>query len=504
MQFSRSSGILMHPSSLPGQYGIGTLGAEARAFVDFLAEAGQKLWQILPLGPTGYGDSPYQSTSAFAGNPYLIDPEMLAGEGLLTEGELAAARQANSGRVDFGRMYLTRPALLEVAWRRFAGAGAGTGTDVNAGAITQAGFDAFKADNSGWLDDFALFSAIKELHSDASWDSWPASLRSRAPSALGAFRRDHADIVDRHAWIQYVFDLQWKALKACANSRGVKIVGDIPIFAAYDSADVWADPQLFQLDGSLNPRAVAGVPPDYFTADGQLWGNPLYDWEKMKAAGYHWWTARMRRTLEMVDMVRIDHFRGFYSNWAVPFGDRTAVRGIWEKGPGAELFRAIEAKLGSMPVIAEDLGFMTPEVEAMRDSLGYPGMRILQFAFNGPEECADHPHLYPLNSVVYTGTHDNETTRGWFEAASPGARRRALAYARATPSTFAWDLISTAWASRSVIAIAPMQDFLNLNSAARMNFPGTTGGHWTWRMADGAATPLLARRIRELTETYFR
>ena len=508
MNFHRSAGILLHPSSLPGPFGIGTLGQEARNFIDFLAGAGVGLWQILPLGPTGYGDSPYQCLSAFAGNLYIIDPDELAAMGLLSAEEVEACRMRNTGRVDFGRLFLEKNLLIDRAWENFkagrwaegearAGTGAGGGLDL------AAEFATFSLQKAYWLDDFALFSAIKESRNFSSWDRWPASLRTRDDNTLADFRRANADRIQRHKFAQFLFYGQWSALRAYANERSVRIIGDIPIFAAYDSADTWAHPELFLLDESGKPEKVAGVPPDYFTDTGQLWGNPLYDWKANKKEGYAWWISRIRASLELVDILRIDHFRGFVDYWAVPAGDETAATGRWEKGPGLALFEAIEAELGDLPIIAEDLGFMTSEVQELRARLGFPGMKILQFAFEPEGDNADYPYNYERNAVVYTGTHDNNTCMGWIGEAAPAAARRGLGFVGGRRAAFAWNMIKAAWASPACIAIAPVQDLLGLGSEARMNYPGRQDGYWTWRMKE-ALPPSIARRLKSLTQAYFR
>lgn len=500
MIFPRSAGILLHPTSLPGPYGIGTLGKEARQFIDFLSLSGIGLWQMLPLGPTGYGDSPYQSLSAFAGNPYVIDPDELVSMGILDTASANAARSENSGRVDFGLMFTRRNALLDTAWQNFS-------ADRNSANQTLvADFERFRNENSFWLRDFALFSALKESMGNASWIQWPEEFKRRDQQALAKFACEpaHADRIGRHEFVQFLFYRQWMALHGYAKSRGIKLIGDIPIFVAYDSADTWSHVGLFQLDEQLNPTKVAGVPPDYFTATGQLWGNPLYDWPANRRTGYAWWIARIRATFSLVDVVRIDHFRGFESYWAVPAEDTTAADGVWEKGPGIELFKAIFAELGELPILAEDLGFMTPEVHALRDTLGFPGMKILQFAFESATDGGDYPHNFGRNCIVYTGTHDNDTSAGWFGAARPDVRARALAYTAGRPESFSWDMIRTAWASPACIAVAPAQDLLGLGSEARMNFPGKQDGYWSWRMKDDALTQDIADRLRDLTATYFR
>ncbi len=498
MKFERSAGILLHPSSLPGLFGIGTLGQEARNFVDFLAGGGVGLWQILPLGPTGYGDSPYQCLSSFAGNLYLLDPEELRALGLASEEDVEACRNPNTGKVDFGRLFIEKNRLVDAAWERYKAHKRGTG------ASLEAEFADFSAANAFWLDDYALFSAIKEARGFASWGEWPEGLRRREPGALAAFLKAAGDRIGRHKFGQYLFRKQWAALRAYAHGKKVKIVGDLPIFAAYDSADTWAHPELFLLDEEGRPIKVAGVPPDYFTATGQLWGNPLYDWKAHKEEGFAWWISRIRTTLGMVDILRIDHFRGFVDYWAVPAGDETAAKGRWEKGPGLVLFEAVESELGDLPIIAEDLGFMTPEVGELRERLGFPGMKILQFAFEPAGDNGDYPHHYGSDCVVYTGTHDNDTSAGWLKGAAPAAARRALRYVGGRRASFAWNMIKTAWASPACIAVAPAQDLLGLGTEARMNYPGTQNSWWTWRMAEEGLTPAIARRLRSLTKAYFR
>ncbi|PKL07297.1 MAG: 4-alpha-glucanotransferase, partial [Spirochaetae bacterium HGW-Spirochaetae-9] len=400
------------------------MGQDARNFVDFLAAAGVGLWQILPLGPTGYGDSPYQCLSSFAGNLYLLDPEELRVMGLVGNDDVEACRMPNTGSVDFGCLFAEKNRLVDAAWERYKAE-----VGVTAGfAALKAEFAEFSTENASWLEDYALFSAIKEDQGFASWDRWPKALRRREAGAIGIFAKGASDRIGRHAFAQYLFWRQWVALHTYARSRKVKIIGDLPIFVAYDSADTWAHPRLFLLDEEGNPTKVAGVPPDYFTATGQLWGNPLYDWKAHKAEGFDWWISRIKATLAVVDILRIDHFRGFVDYWAVPTGDATAARGLWEKGPGLALFEAIEAKLGDLPIIAEDLGFMTPEVGALRQRLGFPGMKILQFAFEPGGDNGDYPHNYDGHCVVYTGTHDNDTSMGWLEGAAPAVARRALKY----------------------------------------------------------------------------
>ncbi len=493
MKFKRASGILLHPTSLPGPYGVGDLGPAAIRWIDWLAGCGCTLWQVLPLGPTSFGDSPYQCFSAFAGNPYLISPEALLEEGLLTREELADMPVWNDQKVDFGRLYLWKPALLERAFHRFS----------VVGGPVQAEFDSFCAENAAWLEDYALFMAIKENQSGASWAGWPAPLRLREKAAMQEVRVSLSSSVLRYSFFQFLFFRQWKAVREHAHQKGVQIIGDIPIFVAYDSSDVWAHPDLFHLDKNGSPTVVAGVPPDYFSPTGQLWGNPLYKWEIHKATGYAWWVDRIRATLNLVDILRIDHFRGFAGYWEVPFGNPTAEEGRWVPGPGADFFKTVQAKLGSLPILAEDLGLITPDVVTLRDQFDLPGMKILQFAFSGPEN-PFLPHSYPQNCTVYTGTHDNDTTHGWYESAPEAEKDFARRYFQIDGSNFARDLTRFAWSSVAVFALAPLQDFLNLGTEARMNYPSRLGGNWEWRMKGEALSADLQARIKELNWLYQR
>lgn len=495
MRLPRSSGILLHPTSLPGRFGIGDLGNEAYQFVDFLVGAGQKLWQIMPLGPTGYGDSPYQSFSSFAGNPLLISPELLAEEGLLSQSDLDTVPDFPEGRVDYGPVIAFKQALLRRAYERF---------QAQAAPTRRAAFRAFCRRHAAWLDDFALFMALKEAHRGTVWSSWEKDIASRQPEALQAWTQKLADSIEAHKFAQYLFFTQWLALKDYANAFGIRIIGDIPIFVAYDSADVWAHPELFYLDENGQPTVVAGVPPDFFSETGQLWGNPLYRWEVLAQDGYAWWIERVRATLRLVDIIRLDHFRGFEGYWEVPFGEPTAVKGRWVKGPGAALFQALQDALGPLPIIAEDLGVITPEVEAIRDQFDFPGMKVLQFAFATTPADPFLPHNFLRNCVVYTGTHDNDTTLGWFQTAPPAERAFALKYTGSTGEEFNWDLIRLALASVADTAIIPLQDVLGIGSEGRMNLPGRASGNWAWRYLPGSLTPEIQERLRELTEIYGR
>jgi 4-alpha-glucanotransferase len=502
MNFPRSGGILLHPTSLPGPFGIGDLGPQAYRFADWLAEAGCKLWQILPLGPTGYGDSPYQCFSAFAGNPYLISPELLLRDGLLARSDLPEAPDVAVAGVDFGRVIPWKLALLRRAFERF---------QADPSSPLRAGFEYFCAENASWLDDYALFMALKDENGGGAWNGWPESLKRREASALAEARRALAPDVLRFTFYQFLFFRQWAALRSQAGAKGIRIIGDIPIFVAYDSADVWANPELFFLDEAGNPTVVAGVPPDLFSPTGQLWGNPLYRWDIHKETGYAWWLERLRSTLRMVDFLRLDHFRGFAGYFEIPASARTAEHGRWVPGPGADFFRAMDVRLSDglatpeirLPIIAEDLGVITPDVTALLDEFQLPGMRVLQFGFSGPEH-PFLPHNYVPNCVAYTGTHDNDTARGWFETAPRDERGFALRYLRTDGRDFAWDLIRAIWSSVAMFAIAPMQDVLDLGGEARMNFPSTLGGNWQWRMKDDDMNAALAEKLRELNYVFGR
>jgi 4-alpha-glucanotransferase len=493
MKFKRAAGILLHPTSLPGPFGVGDLGPAAFRWLDWLSGSGCTLWQVLPLGPTGYGDSPYQCFSAFAGNPYLISPEVLLEEGLLKQDDLSDMPVWDDRKVDFGRLYQWKPILLDKAFRQFT---------AHPGKL-QEEFDSFCVMNAAWLDDYALFMALKETYSGGSWENWPAALRLRETFALTKARASLFDLVNRFSFHQFLFFRQWETLRAYAHGNGIQIIGDIPIFVAYDSSDVWSRPDLYHLDMNSKPTVVAGVPPDYFSPTGQLWGNPLYRWEAHKASGYGWWLERIRAALKLVDILRIDHFRGFVGYWEIPAGNPTAEIGRWVAGPGADFFNAVQAGLGSLPILAEDLGVITPDVVALRDKFDLPGMKILQFAFSGPEN-PFLPHDYPQNCAVYTGTHDNDTTCGWYESAPEAEKDFARRYMQVDGSQFAWDLIRLAWRSVAVFAISPLQDILGLGTEARMNYPSRLGGNWEWRMGSGSLNEELQTKIKELNWLYQR
>ena len=490
----RAAGILLSVSSLPSAYGIGTLGRAAYDFIDFLAAAGQKYWQMLPVGPISYGDSPYQPFSAFAGNPYYIDLDMLIEDGLLTGQEAASAFWGGDlRRVDYGAVYESRFALLEKAFER--------GWDRDGWAVA-----AFSEKNHDWLDDYVLFMALKRHFGMAAWTDWPQTdIRLREPAAVAYWRAQLDRDVRFFTYLQFLFQKQWDAMKAYAAQKDVELIGDLPIYVSMDSADVWANPQNFLLDGENIPTAVAGVPPDAFTADGQLWGNPLYDWERMAADGFTWWQARIRRTLERFDVARLDHFRGLESYWAVPYGDPTAATGHWEPGPGDAFIRMLHEKFSEHLIIAEDLGYLTPEVRALLKSSGFPGMKVLQFAFDHREPSDYLPHRYPVNCVCYTGTHDNNTLRGWMGEVDP----RDLAFARRylglnRVEGFDWGILRGGMGSVARLFVAQMQDYLGLDAQGRMNTPGNPVGNWQWRMLPDEAAPELAERIHRLTALYGR
>jgi 4-alpha-glucanotransferase len=479
---------------LPGPYGVGDLGPAAWAWVDALARAGQAWWQILPLGPTGYGDSPYQCFSAFAGNPLLVSPDFLVRDGLIAQADLPSDPLPD-GRVDFAAARALKDGLLARAWEGFQAGRA---------PALQPDFENFCAKQAFWLDDFGLFTALKSVHRGASWMEWPREYRLREPAALERARRELPDAVGQHRFAQFLFARQWTELREYARGKDVRLIGDLPIFVAGDSADLWAHPELFRLDAHGRPVVVAGVPPDYFSTTGQLWGNPLYDWDALRDSGYAWWVARVRGTLDQVDLVRLDHFRGFEAYWEVPAGKPTAEEGRWVRGPGAEFFEALRRELGGLPLIAEDLGVITPEVEALRERFGLPGMRILQFAFGGATEARFLPHNHERNTVVYTGTHDNDTTRGWFEKLTDAEETFFRRYVPGAEHDPAWALIRLAWESVAETAIAPLQDILDLGSEARMNRPGQLGGNWAWRFGAGDVTDAILDRLADLTEVYGR
>ena len=495
MKFERSAGILLHPTSLPGPYGIGDIGLQARRWIDFLSQSGCSLWQVLPLGPTGYSDSPYQSFSAFAGSPYLISPEGLLADDLLEPEDLVETPHFPRERVDFGAIIPWKLGLLDRAFGHFQAC---------APASLRRKFEEFQQAQSSWLEDFALFMALKDVHGGGSWVDWPAELRSRQPQTLAEARQGLVADIELQRFRQFIFYRQWAELRAHASTRGIHIIGDVPIFVAHDSAEVWAHPELFYLDRIGNPTVVAGVPPDYFSRTGQLWGNPLHRWQVAAPSGFTWWLERLRAVFQLVDIVRVDHFRGFAGYWEVPAGEKTAERGRWAPGPGAAFFQAVEQSLGELPIIAEDLGEITPDVIELRETFHLPGMRIVQFAFHGDPQEPFLPHNHVGNSVVYTGTHDNDTSLGWYQRVSESERDFYRRYLGRDGSDVAWDFIRAAWASVSMFALAPMQDFLGLGNQARMNYPGNPSGNWSWRLSGEEYTQALQDRILEFNFLYDR
>ena len=499
MTFPRSSGILLHLTSLPGKFGIGDLGPEAYRFADWLAEAGQTLWQMLPLGPTGYGDSPYQLFSAFAGNPLLISPELLAREGLLTEADLAEAPEFPEARVDFGLVIAWKGQLLEHAYRRF---------ESHASSVERLAIAEFRDAHGSWLEPYALFMARKEAAGDAhSWTDWPDD--PDAAARLSARR-------DAHCWMQFVFFRQYGELKQYCHQRKVRLMGDVPIYVAHDSADVWQHPEEFQLDPQGRSTVVAGVPPDYFSATGQLWGNPIYCWDKMEREGFGWWVKRLRASFATFDLIRLDHFRGFAAYWEVPAGEPTAVNGRWVAAPGVALFAAAQKALGDLPIVAENLGVITPDVEALRERFHLPGMAVLQFGFGNDPQAPDfRPHNYPRDRFAYSGTHDNDTTVGWWRSSGLAdstrtaaevqrEKQEALDYLATDGAEIHWTFIRVLMASVAGTVVFPVQDVLGLGSEARMNTPGKAAGNWTWRMAPDALNGALAARLKRYCELYER
>ncbi|MCI8293299.1 MAG: 4-alpha-glucanotransferase [Hespellia sp.] len=491
----RESGILLPISALPSKYGIGCFSKEAYQFVDFLKAAGQKKWQILPMGPTSYGDSPYQSFSTFAGNPYFIDLDTLRKERYLTKKECEAYDfGSREDRVDYEKLYLHRFSLLRKAYCRFQ-------------KKPEKKYEAFVQKNAFWLEDYGLFMALKNHYHGAAWKDWDKELRSREPSALEKAKAVFAKEIDFYRFQQYMFYKQWKKLHRYANKNGIQIIGDLPIYVAFDSADTWASPELFQFTETHEPTAVAGCPPDAFSKTGQLWGNPLYDWKYHKETGYAWWIRRVKSGLKMCDMLRIDHFRGFDEYYSIPYGDKTAEFGTWKKGPGIDLFHAIWRAVGKENIIAEDLGYLTDSVMKLLKDTGYPGMKIIQFAFDSRESANYLPHTYPTSCVVYTGTHDNDTTKGWFLEAPRECRNFAREYLQKRemdPDHLSWDFIAMAMRSVANLCIIPIQDYLCLGSEARINTPSTLGGNWVWRLKKGQLTDRLAGKIRNMTKLYGR
>ena len=489
----RASGVLLHVTSLPSPYGIGDVGPAARAWIDRLHEAGQTWWQSLPLGPTGYGNSPYQPLSSFAGNLLLISPDDLVADGLLRTSDTAGPSFSKTA-VEYDTVSAFKHDLLQRAWANFS---AGAGREL------KLAYEQFRDDQAHWLNDYALFRSLKARYEGASYLEWPAELVRRSSAAVARARRELASQIDQVCLAQFLLFRQGQSLKEYARAKGVQLIGDLPFFVSPDSSDVWANPELFLLDEQHRPRFVAGVPPDYFSSEGQLWGNPVYDWSALRRTGYRWWVDRVRALLAHVDLIRLDHFRGFAAAWHIPAGASTARSGQWIPGPGAELFSTVQKELGALPFLAEDLGVITPDVHALREQFHLPGTRVLQFAFDGRNDNPHLPHNYGPNTVVYTGTHDNNTTRGWFEELPPDQRQTVWRYLKrpggesgdATPA-----LLRLAWSSAAALALAPLQDLLNLGSDARMNVPGTAEGNWRWRCTPDMLAAPAFQRLRELTE----
>ena len=491
MLLERASGILLHPTSLRSRGGVGDLGPAAYEFLDFLAAARQGLWQVLPLNPVSFNNSPYSSISAFAGNPLLISLERLAERGWIERARVDALPEA-PGDVDFAAVKKTKLPLVREAARNFARQAAGA---------DRARFEAFCRENAWWLEDFALFYALRRRFDYVAWNRWPQELARREVQALERVREEAADELAETRAVQFAFWEQWRALHRACRRRGVRMVGDVAIFVNFDGADAWAHPEIFRLGPKLEPDVVSGVPPDAFSRTGQLWGNPLYRWEALKSRGYDWWVARMRWAVAHCDLIRLDHFRGFESCWEIPAGERTAVNGRWVRGPGEDLFQALGAALGDLPFIAEDLGFITPEVNALRDRLAIPGMKVLQFGFGDPGAHIYLPHRFPANCAVYTGTHDNDTTAGWWQnGAAEYDRRHVRAYLGEPADGIHWAFLRAAAGSPAALAVAPLQDVLGLGSEARMNVPSRVDGNWAWRVARGALTPALAEKLALLAE----
>ncbi len=503
MRFPRRSGIIAHPTSFPGRFGCGDLGPSAYEFVNFLEDAGQQVWQILPLGPTGYGDSPYQSFSAFAGNPYMIDLDHLVEQGHLSKADIEPVPTFPADRVDYGWIFTYKLPILEKAAQNFQHSMQGEEKEA---------FHQFCDDNKNWLDDYALFASVKDSHGGNLWTKWDKDIAMQQPEAVESWKHKTADAVFNRKYQQFQFFKQWYALKQYANKKGISVMGDIPIYVALDSADAWANPELYKFNEENKPTVVAGVPPDYFSATGQLWGNPIYDWDVHRAEGYSWWINRFQHTLKTVDIIRIDHFRGFESFWEVSARDRTAENGTWRQGPGTDLFNALENALGELPIIAEDLGVITNQVEALRDELGFPGMAVLQFGFGDDANNTHLPHNFKQNMAVYTGTHDNDTTVGWYSSGGGTMSKQQMEeerdYVRRYYATDGWEInwtfIRSIMGSVADTAVVPLQDILGLGSEARMNTPGKSEGNWQWRYKPEQLDPNLSARLKEMAVIYGR
>lgn len=483
MNSSRMGGILLHISALPGNQGIGSFGNDAFDFIDFMAEAGITLWQICPLGPTGYGDSPYQCFSAFAGNPLFIDLDELIGDGLLEKTEVEAFQNLPTDRVDYGALIPLKQEVFKIAFSRFR---------------ETENFTDFCKDNRYWLDDYAFFMALKDHFGGKAWYEWKEDIKLREAQALSKYRSLLHSSMQFHKFLQFCFQKQWLKIRAYAQNKSIQILGDMPIFVSLDSAEAWAKPELFQFDKDHNPIVVAGVPPDFFSPTGQLWGNPLYNWEKMKQDDFFWWSQRFRFAKQLVDLIRVDHFRGFSGYWAVPAGEPTAEKGSWQPASGDELFSSLQKMFGELPILAEDLGIITDEVTALREKFGFPGMKILQFAFEGGDNNPYLPQNYEENFAAYTGTHDNDTTKGWFESSTPEQQQRICEYLNCQENEVCDQMLRAIWNSKANFAIAPLQDFLELGSEARFNTPGVAGGNWQWRVKSEQLTSELKKKIMQL------
>lgn len=500
MPFPRTSGLLLHPTSLPSSFGIGDLGQAAQQFVGFLHQSGQRLWQVLPLGPTGFGNSPYMCYSAMAGNPLLISLETLVEQELLTEKDLEVGLGFRPEIVPYNQVASTKIPRLVKAWKTFT-----TETTTETTEDLQQEFEAFCQSRAHWLNDYALFMALKDAHGGAAWNTWERNIAQRHPEALNRWQQQLEAEIEQHKFWQFLFFQQWSELKTYANQKGVQIIGDIPIYVAHNSADVWANPDQFYLSDSGEPAWMAGVPPDYFSATGQLWGNPIYNWDHMQEQGFQWWIHRFRTMLDYVDLIRVDHFRGFRAYWQVKQGETTAINGEWVEAPGDQLFETLRDELGHLPILAEDLGVITPDVEELRDKFEFPGMKILQFAFGSGPGNPYLPYNCPRNCLVYTGTHDNNTTVGWFKTLPDHEKQVVSAYVGGiSPEGIHWDLIRLALSSVANQVIIPVQDLLGLGCEARMNLPSTAEGNWAWRYGDGDLTEAIADRLKQLTTLYGR
>lgn len=491
MRFPRSSGTLVHPTSFPSKYGMGDLGHEAYTFIDFLNETNQTIWQVLPLGPTGYGNSPYASYSAFAGNPYLISLDKLKEKGLLTPDEIQQAKLPVTAEADYESSYANKDQLLKKAFQRFK---------ENSSEDDQKKLRDFKTSNKYWLNDFAMFMACSISNDRNTWNTWDEDIARRKPAAIKKIKTKLSEEIEFQKWLQFEFFNEWYSLKEYANSKGIRVVGDIPIFVDHNSADVWSHPEFFEVDEQGNRKLVAGVPPDYFSETGQLWGNPLYRWESLQNDNFSWWIERFSQMFDLYDAIRVDHFRGFDAYWEVSASKKTAIKGQWVKAPGIELFTTIKTQLGELPIIAEDLGVVTPEVEQLRDMFNFPGMKILQFAFDSDETNSFLPHNYSQNCVTYTGTHDNDTTIGWFNSAPEVEKHRLREYTRSNGSNVQWELIRLGMLSVADQAIFPLQDFMNLDTSHRMNIPGTVGNNWMWRYTPEMLHNVDKQQIKKLIE----